>query len=336
MFFFTAVNAVFPLVILIMLGYYLKRIGFLSKAFIQGGNKFVFTVLLPSVLFYNIYTIQSVQDVNWPAVLFAVLGITGMFLISLVTSILVTKAPARRGVISQGIFRSNFAIIGLSLASALGGDPAMALAAIFSAFAVPLYNVLSVIALSVFAPEGTDNKHMLRSTVLKIIKNPMIIGAIAAVVVILIRGLQISIFGSVAFSIREDLPFLFKALENLKGITTAFALIILGAEFEFSAIKGMFKEVVVGTVFRIVVAPMLIVITAYLLSTYTNLVSFGVNEYSSFIALFGAPSAVSSVAMAEQMGGDVPLATQLVVWTSVFSILTIFLQVCILLSVGLI
>jgi Na+/proline symporter len=161
-------------------------------------------------------------------------------------------------------------------------------------------------------------------------------GAIAGMIVLLIRGAEMRVFGSVVFSIKEDIPFLYKAVENLKGVTTAFALVILGAEFEFSAIKGMFKEVVLGTVFRIVLAPALVIVVAYLLSTYTNLINFGVNEYASLIALFGSPAAVASVAMAEQMDGDVPLATQLVVWTSVFSILTIFLQVCILMSVGLI
>ena len=97
----------------------------------------------------------------------------------------------------------------------------------------------------------------------------------------------------------------------------------------------MFREVAVGTFFRLVGAPVICILAAWLLSAHTNLVSFGPNEYAAFVALFGSPVAVSSVAMAEQMDGDTALATQLVVWTSVFSILTIFLQVCILMAVGL-
>ena len=40
--------------------------------------------------------------------------------------------------------------------------------------------------------------------------------------------------------------------------------------------------------------------------------------------------------MAGNMGGDEQLATQLVVWTSIFSIFTIFAEVCILMGLGLI
>lgn len=334
--FWTAVNAVFPLVILIMLGYFLKRTGFLSQAFIRGGNKLVFTVLLPCVLFYNIYGIPSFMDINWPAVLFGMVGVTALLFISFGIAVAATPVPARRGVISQCVFRSNFSIIGLTLASALGGDEAMSVAAVISAFTIPLFNVYSVIALTVFSPEGKAGRNILGGTLRKILRNPMIIGSLLGMAVLLLRGLEVRIFGYTAFSIREDIPFLYKALENLKSITTPFALLILGAEFEFSAIRGMFREVAVGTVSRLVAAPLLAIVTAWLLSSYTGLISFGVNEYASLIALFGSPVAVSSVAMAEQMDGDAPLATQLVVWTSVFSILTIFLQVCILMAVGLI
>jgi len=45
--------------------------------------------------------------------------------------------------------------------------------------------------------------------------------------------------------------------------------------------------------------------------------------------------AVSSAVMAGSMGGDEQLATQLVVWTSLFSIVTIFAEVCMLMSMGL-
>jgi predicted permease len=51
--------------------------------------------------------------------------------------------------------------------------------------------------------------------------------------------------------------------------------------------------------------------------------------------VFGTPCAVSSFTMASQMGGDEQLAAQLVVWTCVGSILTIFVQVCILMAAGL-
>ena len=62
---------------------------------------------------------------------------------------------------------------------------------------------------------------------------------------------------------------------------------------------------------------------------------WGINEFPALVALFGSPVAVSSAVMAGSMGADEQLATQLVVWTSLFSIVTIFSEVCILMSMGL-
>ena len=214
-------------------------------------------------------------------------------------------------------------------------DPAMAVVAIISAVTVPLYNVLAVFSLSMYSPNGASGKDARWGTFKKILRNPMIIGTRIGVAFLLVRELQLHLLGSVVFSVQDDLPFVFKAVSNVKSITTPFALMILGAEFEFSAIKGMFREVAVGTFFRLVGAPLIGILAAWRLSSHTGFLSFGPNEYAAFIALFGSPVAVSSVAMAEQMDGDSALAAQLVVWSSIFSILTIFLQVCILMAVEL-
>ena len=59
-------------------------------------------------------------------------------------------------------------------------------------------------------------------------------------------------------------------------------------------------------------------------------------HYPALVALFGSPVAVSSAIMAKGMGGDEQLATQLVVWTTLSSGLTVFLLVCGLMAMGLI
>ena len=132
------------------------------------------------------------------------------------------------------------------------------------------------------------------------------------------------------------MQFLYKTVSNLKAIASPFALIVLGGQFEFSAVKGLLKEIVTGTVWRIVIAPVLGIGLAILLTAKTDLLHCGANEYPALIAMFGSPVAVSSAVMAGNMGGDEQLATQLVVWTSIFSIFTIFAEVCILMALGLI
>lgn len=332
--FITAVNAVFPLVIVIVVGYFLKRIGIISKDFVKAGNKLNFNLLLPSTLLYNIYNIPNFSSINWPAVTFCVVGILAIFLIGLGFSAAVTPVPARRGVLAQCSFRSNYAAIGLALASTLGGDDTMAIAAVVSAFTIPLFNVLAVISLSVFSADGTSGRDGIRRAVVKILRNPMIISAFFGMLILLFREMQVWFFGGVVFSFKTHTTFLYKALESIKSATTPFALLILGADFQFTAIRGLFKEVAWGTAYRLILAPALALVSAFLLSTYTGFLNFGRNEYATLISLFGTPVAVASVVMAEQMDGDGALATQLVVWSSVFSILTIFLQVFILMALN--
>ena len=330
----TAVNALFPLVLTILLGYWLKCRGFLTKEFLKVGNKLVFNLCLPAMLFVNVYDIAGFAAINWDIVLYACAALGLVVAVGYVITILTTPVPERRGVIWQCTFRSNFGIIGLTLASALGGSEAVAVAAIVSSFTVPLFNVVSVIALSVFT-DGGKGKTSVKKILLNILKNPLILGVAAGLACLGIRELQSALFGEVVFSLRRDTTFVYKVLSNLKTMCTPLALLVLGGQFEFSAVKGLLKEIVSGTLARTVIAPLIGIGCAILLTAHTDLIACGVNEYPALIAMFGSPVAVSSAVMAGNMGSDEQLATQLVVWTSIFSIFTIFTQVVILMGMGL-
>lgn len=382
--FLTTVNAVVPIILLILLGYLLKKFKFLNQNFIKLGNKFVFKVCLPCMLFINIYdSMKSFADVNWTVVLYAVIVIVTIFGLGLLTAILTTKNNKRRGVILQCTFRSNFAIIGLTLVERLGGDTAIA--GIISAFSIPVFNILAVIALSIFvgkeetAPAESaeaaqtvedgqgDNlvketqtedgqgaamvkeaqaaatvkppvkKNSVKGILLNIVKNPLIIGVFVGLIFVAIREIEVAACGVPAaqlpFRFDTQLKFLYTAVKDLKLIASPLALIVLGGQFEFSAVKGMTKEIVVATAWRILLAPLIGIGIAILLDLYTP-IKFGAEVYPTLIALFGTPVAVSSAIMAGEMKNDEQLATQLVVWTSIASIVTIFMIVFALMSFG--
>ena len=329
----TAVNAIAPVVLLILLGYLLKRSGFFSQSFVKTGNKLVFNVCLPAMLFITVYDIEGFSVINWEFAGYCVVMLLVIFALGFFTAVLTTKEPQRRGVIWQCVFRSNFAIIGLSLAGALGGPEAVAVAAIVSSFTVPLFNMLAVIALSAFVENGDRKQDVLR--ILKnIAKNPLIISVVLGLVCVGIREAQIALWGAPVFTLKQQGKLLYTTVNNLKAIASPFALLVLGGQFEFSAVRGMLKEIAVSTLWRIVFSPLLGIGCAVLLSGI-GMLSCGVNEYPALVAMFGSPVAVSSAVMAGSMGGDEQLATQLVVWTSVFSIVTIFAEVCLLMGAGL-
>lgn len=332
-----ALNAILPIILLILLGYFLKEKQFLDEVWFKKGNKLVFRICLPCLLFSNVYNIQSFSAINWSVVLYSEIAIIAIFFLGLLLVKLTVPDHRQKGVVLQCIFRSNFAIIGLTLAESLGGAEGVGIAAVLSAFSIPTFNILAVISLTVFLKEdAAGQKTNLGDILLKIAKNPLIIGVACGLVCLGIRSiLPTAADGSPVFSLSKSLPFLYTSISNLSKISSPLALIILGGLFDFSAVKGMLKEIIIGTVGRVVFVPLTVIGLAVILSRYTNIVAFDSTVYPALIALFGSPVATSSAIMAQEMDNDGVLAGQLVVWTSIASIFTIFLTVLILRNLGL-
>lgn len=332
--FVTAFNAIIPIVLIIGIGFFLRQKGMLTEEFIKVGNKLGFQILLPIMLFLSVYSIESFSAIRWDVVIYCVAMQLLLFVLGYVSVGLTTRVHKRRGVILQNIFRSNVAIIGMSLTSVLGNAEALAITAVVLAFIQPVMNTLAVVSLSIYS-DDEGQKISLADILKKVATNPLIHGILIGMLCLALRSAQKSLFGEVVFSLQRDMRFLYTALNNLKSITSPFMLLILGGQFNFTASKGMLREIVTGTLWRVVIAPVLCIGLAIVLSAHTKLINFGPEVYPSLIALFGSPTAVSSAIMAGQMGHDHQLATQLVVWTSVASIFTMFVTVCILMSVGL-
>lgn len=329
----TAVNAVVPVVLIVLLGYCLKERGFLSKEFVKVGSKVSFRVAMPIMLFVNVYNIESFDVIQWEVVIYSILAILVIFVLGMATVIFVTDDPKRKGAVLQATFRSNNAIVGLSLASVLGGPEAVAVASVVSAFTLPVMNIMAVIALTIYVNEDGKKKIDILGMLKKIAQNPLIIAISLGMLCLLIRGAQQRYFGRVVFALNDQCAFFYNALSNIKNMTSPYALLILGGQFDFSSSKGMLKEIVVGTAWRVIIAPLIVIGGAAVLSIL-GVMNCGVNEFPALIGVFGTPAAVSSAIMAGEMGNDEQLATQLVVWSSVASIFTMFLTVCILMAAG--
>jgi hypothetical protein len=331
-----ALNAILPIILLIFLGYFLNRIRFLDEDWFKKGNKLIFRVCLPVLLYVNVYNIESFTDINWSVVIYAEIAIFVIFFLGILLVKLTIPDDRQKGVVLQCTFRSNFAIIGLTLAEALGGVEGRGIAAVLSAFSIPTFNVLAVIALTMFRKDEGGKKISFKDVLLKIAKNPLIIGVVLGLITLGIRSLiPREADGTLAFSLSGSIPFLFKAVTNLSKVSSPLALIILGGLFDFSAVKGMLRQILIATLSRVAVVPFLCIGTAVLLSRYTGLLNFDSSVYPALLALFGSPVAVASAIMAQEMDNDGVLAGQLVVWTSVMSIFSLFFGILILRGLGL-
>ena len=320
-----AVNAVLPIILMVALGYALKRVGFMNGDFAKMANRIVFRILLPAMLFLNVYKIQDMGSID-PFYIFYVLGaLIIIFLVSLPLCLILTKKAERRGVLLQAAYRSNYALIGLPLAQSLYGDEGVMIATLLSAVTIPLLNILAVISLSLFRED--HGKVSVKKIVLEIVKNPLILGVVAGLAVLGVRALFSA--WDISFRLSSITP-VYTVLGYLSSTATPLSLLVLGAQFEFSAIRALRREIMAGVLLRTVIVPVIGLGVAYFFFFPSH---FYGAHFAAFVAMFATPVAVSSVPMAQEMNSDAALAGQLVVWTTIASALSVFLAAY-LLKVG--
>lgn len=316
-------NAVMPILLLMLTGYLLNRLHFADDAFFKKANTLVFKLFLPVLLFQNVRKIESLGSVNWRVIVYCVFATVLICLCGFSVAKVFFKRRDQIPVITQCSFRSNYAIIGIPLAQSLGGAQAVAFASVLSAFSIPLFNTLAVIILSHYS--HTDHKGEIKDTLKKTAKNPLIIGVLFGVAVVALKNLlPLNADGEIIFSIERDLPFLSSALSSLEKCASPLALVVLGARFDFKAVASLKKQIFAGTLMRLVLAPLIGIGLAFILSEYTSIMDITSTEYPALISLYATPIAVSSAVMVGEIGGDEQLAGQFVVWTSLFSMLSMF------------
>ena len=325
-------NAVAPILLVTVAGYIIKLSGLFDDGFFKKCNTLVFRVFLPILLFKNVYDIKSISDINFSALLYCVAAILLLCFIGNMSAKIFADNRQQKGVINQCTFRSNYAIIGIPLAESLGSAEALAFAGVLSAVSIPIFNVLAVILLSHYSQKDSDTN--IKSTLKSAANNPLIRGVGLGIIVLLIRQfIPVNEMGELIFSVKDDMPFLYSAVSNLARAASPLALVVLGARFDFSAVKSLIRPITASVVLRLVVAPLVGVGGAMLLSQ-TGVMPFTATEYPALISLFGTPVAVSSAVMVGEIGGDEQLAGQLVVWTSLMSVFSIFITVFLMKSLG--
>ena len=323
-----SLNAILPIVLLIVLGYILKKKAFLEESWFKKGNKLIFRICLPCLLFINVYNIESFAAIDWFVVIYAQIAVLVLAMLGYILVKFTIPDDRQKGVVMQCTFRANFAIIGLPLAEALGGAEAVGIAAVLGAFCIPSFNILAIISQTIFLKKEGGKKSGVKDILLQIVKNPLIIGVAGGMVALGIRAfLPVGADQLPVFSLKEDIPFLYNAFNNVGKMCAPLSLVILGGLFDFGVIKNMFRPILLGTVSRILFVPLMTLGSALLLKI--DYVAF-----PALLALFGAPVAVSSVPMAQEMNNDSVLAGQLVVWTSIFSIFTLFVFILVMRMTG--
>lgn len=299
-----------PVFLLVFLGLFFARIGWINDEFNRVASRLVFNVTLPLLVFLSLVQ-TDLMEVFDPGLLGYVAMVTLFAFLWLLGRAKNLPDPADRGVFVQGAFRGNLGILGLALAGNQYGDEGLALASVFLGLLIVQYNFLSVVALSLWRhSSGIRWSRM----ALDVVRNPLII----------------AVFLAVPFSLYDwPLPSVgLMTADYLASMTLPLALLCVGAALDLRALRQTSRLALVSTAYKLILLPLPMVLGAWLLG-YEGL-TLGI-----LFLIFSCPTAAASYVMARAMGGNAALAANIVALTTLLGTLTISLGVFTLHFIGL-
>ncbi|NLS14635.1 AEC family transporter [Vibrio sp. SM6] len=302
-----------PICLMLVLGVLFKRMGLINENFIEVGSKLVFQVTLPAMLFLSIANAGGGLSLAQPFILYGLLASVVFFVFTSVAVKAAFPQSADSGVIIQGSFRANTAIIGIAYVANAYGAQGVAVAALYVAVTTILYNVLATLCLT---PKGGASGFQLAKLMGKsLTKNPLIISIVA---------------GGVVYGLSVPVPSIVtESGQYLARMTLPLALLCTGGSLDLSAMRASARAPWFATLFKLVLAPVLITLGGAWLG-FRNI------ELAVLFFMNAAPVAAASYVMARSMGGNAALAANIIALTTLLSTFTCSLGVMVLTSLGLI
>lgn len=299
-------NIVFPVFIVIALGWFVRRINLVDDSFLQQTNALVYYVCLPLLLFYKISTADFNVNFNFELVLGATLAIVFSCVISYSYGMVRHYSAKQLGAFSQGSFRGNLAYIGLAIVFNAYGDDGLTRASVLMGFLVPALNFFAVVALLAPQQEGSDQGRLRRLLPMawKVLANPLII---ASFVGLLWSYLQL------------PLPVVLeRSLKITTGMSLPLALFALGGGFSLARLRGDLVVAAMATGVKLLWMPLLAAVLLTLLGVTGVDLRVG-------ILMSASPAATATYIMAQQMHSDAELAGSIVVMSTALSIVSYIL-----------
>ncbi|WP_138263084.1 AEC family transporter [[Clostridium] hylemonae] len=306
-----SLNATVPVFLLMLLGLFLKYIGWIDDDFAAKMNRFVFLVPLPVLVFNDLATVdfRQVWDVRF--VLFCLLATVVSIAISTAVSFL-WRDRSIQGEFIQSSYRSSAALLGIAFIQNIYGTAGMAPLMIIGS--VPLYNVMAVAMLSVFSPErGKLNGTVWRQTLRGIITNPIIIGIAA--------GLMWSVLKIPMPHVME------KTVSNVAEMATPMGLIAMGATFDIKKAFAKVKPSLTAAALKLIGFCSLFLPVAIQMG-------FREEKLVAILVMLGSATTVSCFVMAKNMGHEGVLSSSVIMLTTFLSAFTLTGWLYILKSLG--
>ncbi len=273
-------TALVPIMVLILVGYALKRTRFLAEEAWQGMEKLTYFILLPALLIRTLGN-QSLAGVPWPSMLLVITGtLTGS---ALVLVVLHKTRKSDSGATFTSIFQGGVRFntyIALAVAQGLFGTAGLTLGSVAAGFMIVLINLLCI---TVFIAWGKASFHGITSFIREVVSNPLIIGCVI--------GGMLSLSGIGLPGVAEDV------FEIVSRAALPFGLLAVGAALKPEVVRGHLNAIAVSSIVQFGLKPL--IVAALLLYTGISGVAAGV-----LVVVFMTPTAPSAYILARQLGGD--------------------------------
>ncbi|UTO05315.1 AEC family transporter [Moraxella sp. FZLJ2107] len=296
-----AISITLPNLLLMLLGFMMKKQGKVNEGFIQVATNMVFNYCLPCLLFFSVLksNVDIAKQVN---LLTAGLACTlTLFILAEIYAKFFVEKIEDKGVFVQGVFRSNMAIMSLAVVANAYGADGLSVGAVYMGILTIVYNILAVITLSRTAK--TEGGIMAQATGIigHIIKNPLVIALVAA-------------FAYKAVGLPALPSFIIKTGELLGAVALPLALICAGATLNLKSMLSLSGVSMQASIGRIIIAPVVAVLFG---------LGFGLQgvEMGVLFLMIASPAAAASYVMAKAMGGNDVLAANILGFTTVFAMI---------------
>lgn len=306
-----SLNATMPIFLTMLVGWFLKKIGWIDEAFVSRLNKFVFKAALPVLVFEDLAEVNfyEVWDMKFVAFCFGV-TLFCILMISLLSYL--WKDRTIQGEFIQAAYRSSAAILGIAFIQNIYGNSGMAPLMIFAT--VPLYNVMAVVVLSIMKPVREPmSKALVWNTFKGIVTNPIILGIASGMIWSLLKIPMPAILG--------------KTVHNVAVLATPLGLLSMGGAFEFKNVsKHVFPSVTAAITKLVLLAAIFLPIAVK--------IGFRNEKLIAILVMLGSSTTVSCYIMAKNMGHEGILTSNTVMLTTLFSAFTLTTWLFILKTLG--
>jgi len=280
------VTSLLPIFALIILGFFLRKSGFIPLEQWRGVELITYWLLFPALLIVTLArSTLSFGDM-------APFSIT-LLLMVVTTSVIVwlLRVPIKKRMGVQGpafttIFQASTrwqGFVSLAIVDKLYGEAGLAVLAIAFAVMVPYLNVVNILVLAAYAGRKKPTATMIFSN---LVRNPLIWGVLA--------GIAIKLSG-----IRLPDP-LFTTLDLLASGALGLSLLALGAGLSWRAMRLSGKEVLLASVIKLLLTPIVATGLALMLGVSGS-------EFVIIIVAAAVPTAINGYLLARTMGGDAEL-----------------------------